>query len=68
MSIDAIIEFTKLVSLMIFVSAIGAQGWIAFLDIVSIFTKELERLRPKPSQDKFSRIAVIIGVFVVLMD
>ncbi len=68
MSIDAIIEFSKLVSLIVFVSAIGAQGWIAFLDIVSIFTKELERLRPKPSQDKFSRIAVIIGVGVVLMD
>lgn len=53
---------------MVFVSSIGAQGWIAFLDIIKHFTSKLEEYRPKPSQDKYSRIAVIIGVFVLLMD
>ena len=53
---------------MIFVSSIGAQGWIAFLDITKYFTDKLEKYRPLPSQDKYSRIAIIIGVFVLLMD
>ncbi len=66
--IDSIMEMIKLLSLMIFVSSIGAQGWIAFLDITNYFTKKLEKYRPLPSQDKYSRIAVIIGVFVLLMD
>ena len=66
MGIESIIEFVKLLSLMAFVSAIGAQGWIAFLDIINYFTKSLEKFRPEPSQDKYSRIAVIIGVFVIL--
>ena len=53
---------------MIFVSSIGAQGWIAFLDIIKYFTDKLENYRPLPAQDKYSRIAVIIGVLVLLMD
>jgi len=65
-SINELIEFSKLVGLMMFVSALGAQGWIAFLDIVSVFTKYLEKFRPAASQDKASRIAVIIGVFVLV--
>jgi hypothetical protein len=65
---DSIIEMIKLLSLMIFVSSIGAQGWIAFLDITNYFTNKLEKYRPYPSQDKYSRIAVIIGIFVILMD
>ena len=64
--VDATIELIKLISLMIFVSSIGAQGWIAFLDITKYFTDMLEKFRPEPSQDKYSRIAVIIGVFVLL--
>ena len=63
---DSIIEMARLVGFMIFVSALGAQGWIAFLDIVSIFTKDLERFRPAASQDKISRVAVIIGIFVLV--
>jgi len=66
MSIESIIEFSKLVGLMMFVSALGAQGWIAFLDVVSLFTKFLEKFRPLPSQDRVSRIAVIIGVFILI--
>ena len=65
---DAIIEMSKLVFLMIFVSSLGAQGWIAFLDIIGFFTKQLERFRPLPSQDKVSRIAIIIGALVLLID
>jgi len=61
-------EMVKLISLMIFVSSIGAQGWIAFLDIIKYFTDKLENYRPLPAQDKYSRIAVIIGVLVLLMD
>jgi len=49
-----------------FVSALGAQGWIAFLDIVGVFNKDLERFRPAASQDKISRIAVIVGVFILV--
>ena len=52
---------------MIFVSSMGAQGWIAFLDITNLFTNKLESYRPKPSQDKYSRIAVIIGAFILLV-
>ena len=66
--IDSIMEMIKLISLMVFVSSIGAQGWIAFLDIVNFFSDKLEKYRPLPSQDKYTRIAVIIGVFVILMD
>ncbi|WP_295005225.1 hypothetical protein [Sulfurimonas sp.] len=62
---DSIIEMSKLVFLMIFVSSLGAQGWIAFLDITGYFTKQLERFRPLPVQDKFSRFAIIIGALVL---
>ena len=67
-SLDEFIEFFKLVGLMMFVSALGAQGWIAFLDIVGVFTKFLEKFRPVASQDKVSRIAVIIGIFVLVAE
>lgn len=66
MSIESLMEFSKLVGLMMFVSALGAQGWIAFLDLVSMFTKDLERFRPAASQEKISRMAVIIGVFILV--
>lgn len=64
--IDTIIEFSKLLYLIIFVSAIGAQVWIATLDISKYFSDTLEKFRPAPSQDKYSRIAVIIGVIILL--
>ena len=66
--IDSTIEMLKLISLMVFVSSLGAQGWIAFLDIANFVTKKLEKFRPQPSQDKYSRIAVIIGVLVIFTD
>ena len=59
-SIDAILELTKLLLFMVFVSAVGTQVWIAFLDIYEYFTDSLNRFRPQPSQDKYSRIAVIV--------
>ena len=59
-TIDAILELTKLLLFMIFVTAIATQVWIAFLDIYEYFTDSLNRFRPQPSQDKFSRIAVIV--------
>lgn len=62
---DSIMEMMKLVFLMIFVSSLGAQAWIAFLDIVNYFTKELERFRPLPVQDKFSRFAIIICALII---
>jgi hypothetical protein len=65
---EATLEMMKLISLMIFVSSIGAQGWIAFLDITKYFTNDLERFRPERAHDKYSRIAIIIGVFVLLLD
>ena len=61
-------EMLKLIFLMIFVSSLGAQGWIAFLDIVNFFTDKLESYRPKPSQDKYSRLAIIIGALVLLIN
>ena len=66
--IDSIIQMIKLLSFMVFVSSIGAQVWIAFLDVTKYFTDKLEKYRPQPSQDKYSRIAIIIGVFVLLID
>ena len=64
--IEASIELIKLILFMIFVSSIGAQGWIAFLDISKYFTDELEKFRPEREHDKYSRIAIIIGVFILL--
>lgn len=66
--IESTIEMIKLISFMVFVSSIGAQCWIAFLDITKYFTIKLEKYRPLPSQDKYSRIAIIIGVFIFLAD
>lgn len=66
--IDSTIQMINLLALIVFVSSIGAQGWIAFLDIANFFTNKLERYRPRPSQDKYSRIVVIVGIFVILMD
>lgn len=65
--VDSLVEMAKLISLMVFVSSIAAQGWIAFLDIAQYFTDALEKFRPEPAQDKYSRIAVIAGVFVLLL-
>jgi len=67
-TIDGTIELIKLISLMVFISSIGAQVWIAFLDITKYFTEGLERFRPKPAQDKYSRIAIIIGILVILIN
>jgi hypothetical protein len=66
--VDATVELVKLISFMIFVSSIGTQGWIAFLDITKYFTDSLEKFRPEPAHDKYSRIAIIVGVFVLLLD
>ena len=65
-TLEATLEMIKLVMLIVFISAIGAQVWIAFLDISHYFTKTLEKFRPAPSQDKYTRIAVIIGVLYML--
>ena len=59
-TIDATIEMIKLLLFMIFVASIATQVWIAFLDIAEYFTKKLNKFRPQPSQDKFSRITVIV--------
>ena len=66
--VDASIKLIKLILFMVFVSSIGAQGWIAFLDISKYFTDDLERFRPERAHDKYSRIAIIIGIFVLLLD
>lgn len=66
--VDSAVGIIKLISLMVFVSSIAAQGWIAFLDIAKFFTDTLEKFRPEPSQDKYSRIAIIVGVFILMLD
>ena len=66
-TIDATLELIKLLMFMVFVSALAAQVWIAFLDICEYFTDSLNKFRPKPSQDKFSRIAVIVLGSAVLI-
>ncbi len=65
-TIDAAIELFKLVLFMVFVASIATQVWIAFLDIAEYFTKKLNRFRPLPSQDKFSRIGVVIMASILL--
>ena len=65
-TIEATLELIKLLLFMIFVTAIATQVWIAFLDITEYFTKELNKFRPKPSQDKVSRIAVVIIGFILI--
>ncbi len=59
-NIESTIDMINLILFMIFVSSIGAQAWIAFLDVVGFFTDYLNKFRPLPSQDKFSRIAIIV--------
>lgn len=59
-TIDATLELLKLLLFMVFVTAVAIQVWIAFLDITKYFTDELDKFRPKPSQDKFSRITLIV--------
>ena len=59
-TIDATLELIKLLLFMVFVTAVATQVWIAFLDISEYFSDELNKFRPKPSQDKYSRIAVIV--------
>jgi len=49
---------------MLFVSSVGGQAWIAFLDVVGHFSKNLERFRPAPVQDKYSRIVVFVGLII----
>ena len=65
-TIDATLELIKLLLFMIFVTAVAAQVWIAFLDIYEYFTDSLNKFRPKPSQDKYSRLAIIILGSLVL--
>lgn len=66
--IDSSIEMIKLISIMVFVSSIGAQAWIAFIDVSKFFTDVLEKYRPQPSQDKYTRIAIIVGVVVIFVN
>ena len=61
---DGIYEMVKLIAFMMFVSSAGGQAWIAFLDIVGHFSQKLEKFRPAPVQDKYSRIVVVLGVMV----
>jgi len=61
---DSVFEMVKLLAFMVFVSSVGGQAWIAFLDIVGHFSKNLERFRPAPLQDKYSRIVLFVGVIV----
>lgn len=62
---DSVYEMVKLLAFMLFVSSVGAQVWIAFLDIVGYFSQKLEQYRPEPIQDKYSRIVVIIGAMII---
>jgi len=64
---DSVWEMVKLLSFMVFVSSVGGQFWIAFLDIVSNFSTKLEKYRPAPVQDKYTRIAVILGVIIIFL-
>ncbi len=59
-TLDGSIELFKLILFMIFVASIATQVWIAFLDVSGFFTKKFEKFRPHPSQDKYSRITVIV--------
>ena len=65
-TIDATVELIRLLLVMVFVTAVAAQVWIAFLDISEYFSDELNKFRPKPSQDKYSRKAVIVILATVL--
>ena len=61
---ESVFEMIKLLAFMMFVSASGGQAWIAFLDIVGHFSTKIEKFRPAPVQDKYSRIVVLIGLIV----
>lgn len=65
-TLDAAVELFKLVLFMIFVASIATQVWIAFLDVSEFFTKKLNRFRPFPSQDKYSRIFIIVMGSILL--
>jgi len=64
---DSVWEMIKLLSFMVFISSVGGQAWIAILDIVGHFSQSLEKFRPAPVQDKYSRIAVLIGVIIMYL-
>ena len=64
--LESSIEMIKLILFMVFVSSIGAQVWIGVLDVTKYFTQILEKFRPEPVHDKFTRIAIIIGAFILL--
>ncbi|NCO00628.1 MAG: hypothetical protein GW906_02175 [Epsilonproteobacteria bacterium] len=65
-TIDATLELLKLLLFMLFVTSLAAQVWIVFLDIAEYFTKTLNQFRPKPSQDKYSRMGLIVIGGIVL--
>ena len=62
---ESVFEMVKYLAGMIFVSSIAAQFWIALIDIVGHFSKALEKFRPEPVQDKYSRIIAILGVVFI---
>jgi len=65
---DSVFEMVKLLSFMVFVSSVGGQAWIAILDIVGHFSQSLEKYRPAPVQDKYTRIAVLLGVIIMYLN
>jgi len=62
---ESVFEMAKYLAGMIFVSSIAAQFWIALIDITGLFSKAIEKFRPAPVQDKYSRIFVVLGVIFV---
>ena len=64
---DAVVKMVELIAFMVFVSSLGAQGWIAFIDIVGHFSQKLEQYRPAPSQDKYSRITIFVGLIILFV-
>lgn len=66
-SFDSVLEMIRLIAFMLFVSSIGVQVWIAIIDVSNFFTQNLEKFRPLAVYDKYSRIAVVIGAFVLLV-
>ncbi|MDQ7066793.1 MAG: hypothetical protein Q9M40_01650 [Sulfurimonas sp.] len=61
---DSVFEMIKLLGFMVFISSVGGQAWIALLDIVGHFSHSLEKFRPAPVQDKYSRIVVLVGLII----
>jgi len=62
---ESVFEMLKYLAGMIFVSSVAAQFWIALIDITGHFSKILEKFRPAPVQDKYSRIIAVLGVIFV---